>query len=151
MTFAYRGQESPSLPRASAPSSWSCSAQYFSCGHKHSALDFEGNLEFHASLGYKAESQGKGKPYLEGRTGDDLHRKTGKWMVLERIIDRAKNWYKELITDPNTGRVVRHCEEPLTDHRDHGSAKKKSEPKKAMANTTLLSEEVSQGKATWAE
>jgi hypothetical protein len=85
-------------------------------------------LEFHASLGYKAKSQGKGKPYLEGRTGDDLHRKTGKWMLLERVIDRARNWYKELITDSETGKVVHHCEEPLTDHRDRGSAKKKSEP-----------------------
>ncbi len=85
-------------------------------------------LEFHASLGYKAKSQGKGKPYLEGRTGDDLYRKTGKWMLLERVIDRAKNWYKKLITDPETGKVVHRCEEPLTDHRGHGSAKKKSEP-----------------------
>jgi hypothetical protein len=49
-------------------------------------------------------------------------------MLLERVIDRAKNWYKKLITDPETGKVVHHCEEPLTDHRGHGSAKKKSEP-----------------------
>jgi len=47
-------------------------------------------------------------------------------MLLERVIDRAKNWYKELITDPETSGVVRHCEEPLTDHRDRGSAKQKS-------------------------
>ena len=47
-------------------------------------------------------------------------------MLLERVINRAKNWYKELITDPETGEVVRHCEEPLTDHRDHGSARKNS-------------------------
>jgi hypothetical protein len=85
-------------------------------------------LGFHASLGYKAKSQGKGKPHLEGKTGDDLHRKTGKWMFLERVFDHAKNWYKELITDPETGEVVRHCEEPLTDHGGHGSAKRKSEP-----------------------
>ncbi|MBI3573584.1 zinc ribbon domain-containing protein [Candidatus Kaiserbacteria bacterium] len=102
-------------------------AKYFSCGHKHYDIHLEDTLEFHASLGYKAKSQGKGKPYVEGRTGDDLHRKTGKWMLLERVIDRAKNWYKELITDPETDAVVRHCEEPLADHRDHSSAKKKSE------------------------
>ena len=101
-----------------------------SCGStiRQIRVELAETLETHASLGYKAKSQGKGKPYVEGRTGDDLHRKTGKWMLLERVIDRAKNWYKELITDPETGKVVRHCEEPLTDHRDRGSAKKKSVP-----------------------
>src|SRR5467141_1091017 len=75
-------------------------AKYFSCGHRHYDIRLEDTLEFHASLGYKGKMQGKGKPYLEGRTGDDLHLKTGKWMILERIIDRAKNRYKELVTDP---------------------------------------------------
>lgn len=98
-----------------------------SCGSitRHTKVEVADTLEFHASLGYKAKSQSKWKPYLEGRSGDDLHRKTGKWMFLEQVIDRAKNWYKELITDPETGEVVRHCEEPLTDHRDRGSAKKR--------------------------
>src|SRR5712664_3711642 len=81
-------------------------AKQFSCGHKHYDICLEETLEFHASLGYKAKRQGKGKPYVGGRTGDDLHRKTGKWMLLEQVIDRAKNWYKELITDPETGEVV---------------------------------------------
>jgi hypothetical protein len=103
--------------------------KYFSCGHKHYDIRLEDTLEFHASLDYKVRSQGKRKPHLEGKTGDDLHRKTEKWMLLERVIDRAKNWYKELITDPETGRVVRQCEEPLTEHRGHGSAKKIHKPK----------------------
>jgi len=101
-------------------------AKHFSCGHKHFNIRMEDTLEFHGSLGFKAKKQGVGKPYLEGRTGDNLHHKTGKWMLLERVIDRAKNWYKELISDPETGKVVRHCEEPLSDHRDRGSARKKS-------------------------
>ena len=49
-------------------------------------------------------------------------------MLLERVIDRAKNWYRELITDPKTGKVVRYCEEPLSNHRERGSAKKKPAP-----------------------
>lgn len=100
-------------------------ARHFSCGHKHYEMRLEDTLKLHGSLGFKAKTQGKGKPYLEGRTGDDLHHKTGKWMLLERVTDRAKNWYKELIIHSETGKVVRHCEEPLTDHRDRGSAKKK--------------------------
>jgi hypothetical protein len=102
--------------------------KHFSCGHKHFDIRLEDTLEFHGSLGFKARRQGVRKPYLEGRSGDDLHLKTGKWMLLERVIDRTKNWYKELITDPKTGKVVRHCEEPLSDHRERGSAKKKPAP-----------------------
>lgn len=100
-------------------------AKRFSCGHTHFSIQLEERLEFHASLGFKAKRQGKGKPYLEGRTGDDLQIKTGKWMILERIIDRARNWYKELVTDPKTGNVMHHCEEPLSQHQGHGTAKTK--------------------------
>ena len=78
----------------------------------------------HGSLAYEARHEGKRKPYVEGRTGEDLHRKTGKWMHLERVIDRARNWYKERVTDPETDEVVHDCKEPLSEHRDHGSAKR---------------------------
>ena len=102
-------------------------AKHFSCGHKHYDIRLEETLEFHASLRYKAKRLGKGKPYLEGRTGDDLYHKTGKWMILEQVIDHAHDWYKKLITDPETRRLVHHCEELLSAHRGHGSAKKKLE------------------------
>jgi len=47
-------------------------------------------------------------------SGDDLHRKSGKWMKKEQLIDRAKDHYKEVVTDPETGSVVHHCDEPLS-------------------------------------
>lgn len=103
--------------------------KHFSCGHAKHEVELEGKLDFHASLAYKAKPDGKGKPYLEGKTGEDLHRRTGKWMLLERVIDRAKNLYREIVKDPDTGKVVHRCEEPLTQHRGHGSAKKKEKPK----------------------
>jgi len=71
----------------------------------------------------KARHQAQRKPFLESTFRADLHWKSGKWMKLERIIDRAKNWYKEVVTDPRTGEVVHRCEEPLSDHKGHGSAK----------------------------
>jgi hypothetical protein len=49
--------------------------------------------------------------------GDDYHRKTGKWNVMRRLIDRAGNWYEEIFHDPDTGEVVHHTAEPLTEHR----------------------------------
>jgi hypothetical protein len=101
-------------------------AKHFSCGHAHYGICVEDSLEFHGSLAYKTKRQGKGKPLTEGKTGDDLHRISGKWMRLERIIDRARDWYKKLVTDPETGKVGHYCEEPLSQHRGHGSAKYKT-------------------------
>jgi hypothetical protein len=45
-------------------------------------------------------------------------------MRLERVIDRAKNWYREIVTDPVTGKIIHACEEPLDAHRGHGTDKK---------------------------
>jgi hypothetical protein len=101
-------------------------AKHFSCGHTHYDIHLEETLTFRAMLGFKAKTQGKGQPYLKGKVGDDLCHDTGKWMQLQRIVDRAKDWYKEIITDPETGQVVHRCEEPLSEHTGHGSAKLKS-------------------------
>ena len=80
-------------------------------------------------LGVKARHKPAGKPFREITSGDDLHRKTGKWMHLERTVDRDNDLYKEVVKDPKTGEIVHMCEEPLTKHRGHGSAKKRRESK----------------------
>ena len=100
-------------------------AKHFSCGHTHYDIHLKDTLTLHAMLDFKARSQGKRKPYTEGKAGDALHRDTGRWVKLQRIIDRAKDWYTELVTDPETGKVVHRCEEPLSEHQGHGSAKRK--------------------------
>lgn len=41
----------------------------------------------------------------------------------ERIIDRQKNQYFERATLCESGEVSHHCDEPLTEHQGHGSAK----------------------------
>ncbi len=55
--------------------------------------------------------------------GDDQRKRDGRWMNKERLIDRDNNRYKETVTDPITGEVVHQCDEPLSDHWGHGSAK----------------------------
>ena len=97
------------------------------CGSTSRKIDvsMKATLVTRAGLGYKARHSGAKKPYAEGLSGDDLHRKSGKWMKKERLIDREKDNYKEVITDPETGQVVHRCEEPLSKHVGHGSAKKK--------------------------
>ena len=55
--------------------------------------------------------------------GDDIHRKTGRLSKIERVIDRENGKYHELITDAETGDILRECDEPLTQHVRRGSAK----------------------------
>jgi hypothetical protein len=68
-------------------------------------------------LGYRMRSPGKGKWKRKEHGGDSFFRKDWRWHRLVRILDRTKNWYYEHITDAKTGDVVRHCEEPLSQHR----------------------------------
>ena len=82
-------------------------------------------LHFRDKLGMKGKRGGKGKPFIETISGDDLHRKKGKWNLITRTIDRENNLYSETITDQDTGIIIHQCIEPLSEHRNHGSAKNK--------------------------
>jgi len=83
-------------------------------------------LTIREKIGMKHKRPGHKKPIYESVSGDDLHRATGQWNKLTREIDRENNRYKEVIINPESGEVIRHCEEPLTKHFDRGSAKPKS-------------------------
>ncbi len=85
----------------------------------------EGKLEFHDSIRLKLNDAASGKTKIDQVSGDDQHRKSGKWMKKERLIDREKDHYKEVVTDPETGQEIRRCEEPLSKHIGHGTPKKK--------------------------
>lgn len=76
-------------------------------------------------LGLKGKRPGQKKPFMEQKSGDDLHRKSDLWNKLIRIIDRGNNWYKEEVTDPTTGEIIHKDEGPLSEHRGHGDARKK--------------------------
>lgn len=66
--------------------------------------------------------QKRGKWKRQTEMGDDLHRGTGVWNKLKRIIDRKHDRYYERIED-DQGHVLRECDEPLSQHIGHGSAK----------------------------
>jgi hypothetical protein len=82
-------------------------------------------LECHASVGFKQKRPGYKQPVAEGVSGDAFFRKESKWVKKERLIDRQANRYCESVTDPVTGEVIHHCDEPLDQHTGHGSAKPK--------------------------
>ncbi len=83
------------------------------------------SLEFHESLGFKQKRIGQSKPIAEGVSGDEFFRKEARWVKKERLIDRQANRYRENVTDPATGAVIHHRDEPLDQHIGHGSAKPK--------------------------
>ncbi len=85
----------------------------------------EGEITPRSKLSYKGRRCGKKKPFIWGTVGADLFRKIQKWMRLERVFNRENDYYKEVVTDPITGDIIHHCEEPLSKHQEHGSAKKR--------------------------
>lgn len=56
-------------------------------------------------------------------SGDSLHHKTGKWMKRYQEIDKDADRYRKIVSDLETGEVLRDVDEPLTDHQGRGSAK----------------------------
>jgi hypothetical protein len=82
----------------------------------------------HVSYGllrYKAKSPGLKKPFLDGVAGSVLFRELSKWVHKIRIVDRRGDHYLEEVVDTNTGEVIHRCDEPLSKHQGHGSAKKR--------------------------
>jgi hypothetical protein len=72
----------------------------------------------------KAKHAGDKRPFLESVSGSELHRDTGEWRDVQRVVDREGDHYSERITD-EAGNVVREVDEPLSDHRGHGAAKRR--------------------------
>ena len=83
-------------------------------------------IEIHDQLVVKASHPDSRKPFLESKRGDELYRKTGEWNKLERTIDRENDRYTEKITDSD-GNTIIEQDEPLSEHRGHGSAKKRND------------------------
>ncbi len=69
----------------------------------------------------------KKKIVFEYQQGFDRSQVTESGYVQkERLIDRKNDKYKEVVKDDN-GKIIHHCEEPLSDHYGHGTAKKSND------------------------
>jgi ribosomal protein S27AE len=79
-------------------------------------------------IGVKAKRSGEKKPYIEDLGVPDYSRSLNKVVHRARIIDRDNDRYFEKITDYESGEVIHQCEEPLSQHQGHGSAKPKKRP-----------------------
>ncbi|WP_155803355.1 hypothetical protein [Bordetella sp. FB-8] len=70
---------------------------------------------------------GKRKMRRHLQTGSQWSTSLEKMVEKVRDIDRDADAYYERVVDPDTGEVLRHCEEPLSEHFGRGSAKPKQE------------------------
>jgi predicted RNA-binding Zn-ribbon protein involved in translation (DUF1610 family) len=70
--------------------------------------------------------EGGRKVVREVYEGDDLHRNTGKWNLLRRVIDRMNDWYDEVIRDRHTNEIIHEKHEPLSEHRTSNKKDSKS-------------------------
>lgn len=81
----------------------------------------------HARLRLKARHGSTMKPFLESKDGEEVYRKKGKWVRRLIKIDRDHDRYLETIIDQETREVIHHCDEPLSQHRGHGSTHPKED------------------------
>jgi predicted nucleic acid-binding Zn-ribbon protein len=96
------------------------------CGGKDIVVEFSDDVPHeHDSIEGKMKSATGGKPIYEFFDGDELQKSTGKWMAKTRVVDRQKDNYQEIVIDPETGKIIHRCDEPLSQHRGHGSDKHK--------------------------
>jgi hypothetical protein len=77
-------------------------------------------LHIHERLDLKVKEDGRGRPVLEVRQGDDQHRASGVWHTIRRVIDRRGNRYEERVVRQDEI-VVRDISVPLDKHRGHGN------------------------------
>jgi hypothetical protein len=94
------------------------------CSKKRFEIICCDNLELHDQINGKISNFITNKISVIFKIGDNFFNKTKRWHVLERLIDRKNNLYKEYIKDEH-GNIIKNVIEPLSDHTGHGSAKKK--------------------------
>ena len=88
-------------------------------------VSIEEQVTIRDGLGLKAKRPGNKKPYIETLNIPDHSIRLNKVVHKTRVIDRDNDQYSETVTDYDSGEVIHHSEEPLSQHRNHGSAKLK--------------------------
>lgn len=92
---------------------------------RHFSLTINETVVARSTVGLKALHGGSGKPFFLLKSGASFFRNAEVWCEREIIVDRENDRYKETVINPETGEIVHFCDEPLSQHHGHGSAKDK--------------------------
>ena len=97
------------------------------CGSTIRRYDFNLNVNMQARAGFgmKHKRPGKKSPLSESLNRPEYSNKHQKLIEKKRVIDRENDRYQETIKDFETGEIHHHCDEPLSKHKGHGSAKQR--------------------------
>lgn len=115
-------RQDPQIPVVAPAACPECGESQF-----HAEVSLRETITMRDSMAYKARGPrgGKQRAVLEsGKVGSSLFRRTGRWHSLFRRIDHVNGTYDEIITDEQTGEVVREVHEPLSEHTGRGSARR---------------------------
>lgn len=98
------------------------------CGNKYFSVHIDlgsDSIDFnlHETVKGKMKKKGVKKPLKETIDGEELYISKNKLVQKTRIIDRVNDTYYEEVSDQ--GEIIHHCEEKLSEHYGHGSAKNK--------------------------
>lgn len=66
-----------------------------------------------------------GKPWLTMMSEPSWSYAREKYMHREKTENRRDDRYTEVVKDPDTGEIIHEVDEPLSEHRGHGSARNK--------------------------
>jgi len=99
------------------------------CGgtQRHYSDTFTDVIVFRDGIRVEAKHAREKRPFIEELAGPDFSRSKEKAVQKERIIDRDNDRYTEKVTDYESGETIHHCDEPLSQHQGHGSAKHKKD------------------------
>jgi hypothetical protein len=81
-------------------------------------------ITLRSGFGFKQKRLGHKRPIAEGFSRPETFRRTGAAVERSIRINRENDRYTETVTEYDTGVVIHHCDEKLSEHTGHGSAKK---------------------------
>ena len=103
------------------------------CGSTELAItmDIVENMSLHECLKGRVKDSNRSSrenPRVRFQVGDSYSRRLKKWVKRNMRVDRDRDLYQEVVMDPDTGAIIHECEEPLSQHRGHGSARRAPSP-----------------------
>ena len=89
-------------------------------------VTLQDSLVVHDGYRLKQYKAGSSKFSVDDRSGPSFFQVGNEWHHLQRTIDRENDRYTETVRVLSTGELIRHVDEPLSEHVGRGGAKNQS-------------------------